>query len=188
MSSDAEIIRRSLSEPTEFGEIFERHFSVVRGYVARRIGASPAEEITSETFVIAFKSRERYDMRTVSARPWLLGIATNLIRHHLRDERAHLAAEARTPIAPAPPPTDDTERIDAERLRPLLAQALLSLTVADRETFLLVALGGLTYEEAAASLDVPVGTVRSRMHRARVTMQDRLATLHLTSQMEEPEG
>lgn len=174
MSDDGELFRRSLREPAAFAGIFERHAASVLSYVRGRIGANAAEEVVSETFLIAFQRRARFDPSYGSARPWLLGIATNLIRHHLRAERAHLEAIGKL-IEPSPiDGSDDVARLDAQRMRPALIDALLSLSVADRETFLLIAVGGLTYEETAAALGVPVGTVRSRVHRARALLRERI--------------
>lgn len=170
MHDDAELIRGSLRRPERFGEVFERHFEAVRAYVARGVGSGPAEEITSETFLIAFEHRRRFDRSFTSARPWLLGIATNLIRHQLRDEERHLAALTR--VMPTDSrPVDDDPRLDAVRLRPAIAKALLALPMSDRETFLLVALGELSYQEVATVLEIPIGTVRSRVHRARVELR-----------------
>lgn len=178
---DGEIIRRSLGQPAAFAEIFERHFDGVHAYSRRRVGPVAGEEIAAQTFLVAFERRDRFDARYASARPWLLGIATNLIRHHLRDERVHLAAQARAPIDSAPQPVDDPERVDAERLRPVLAEALLALSVDDRETFLLVALGDLTYDQTAIALRIPIGTVRSRVHRARARLRELLTRLEAIS-------
>jgi RNA polymerase sigma factor (sigma-70 family) len=163
--SDADIIRRSVESPQDFGEIFRRHYASVAAYASRRLGTRDGEDIAANAFIIAFERRSRFDTRYPSAKPWLLGITANLVRHHLRDERVHAAALTRSPVD-APAAIDD----DPDRL----AAALLSLSEDDRETFLLVALGEITYEEAAAALGIPVGTVRSRLHRARRAMRERL--------------
>jgi RNA polymerase sigma factor (sigma-70 family) len=172
--NDAEAIRRSLEEPSAFEVIFDRHFQVLQSYARRRVGPSVGEDIAAQTFVVAFQGRARFDPAYPSARPWLFGIATNIIRHHLRDERTHLAALSRIRIDVSEDPVGDPERLDARRLRPEIVDALLSLSVPDRETFLLVALGELNYEETANALGIPIGTVRSRINRARMRLRERL--------------
>lgn len=172
--NDAEAIKRSREDPTAFREIFTRHHASILGYARRRVGWEAGEEIAAQTFLQAFTHRARFDPRFSSAKPWLMGIATNLIRHHLRDEQIHLAALFKIPIDTPEDPVDDPTRLDAERLGPALAGALLQLSDQDRETFLLVALAELTYQEAARALDVPIGTVRSRIHRSRTALRERL--------------
>jgi RNA polymerase sigma factor (sigma-70 family) len=157
-----------------FEKIFERHAASVWSYVRRRIGADAAEDVVADAFLIAFARRTSFDPSYDSARPWLLGIATNLIRHRLRDERSHLAAIGRVSDPPPVDEFDDLSRFDAQRIRPILVEALMALSNDDRETFLLVALGELTYAETALALGVPVGTIRSRMHRIRKILRERI--------------
>jgi RNA polymerase sigma factor (sigma-70 family) len=157
-----------------FEKIFERHSAAVWSYVRRRIGTDAAEDVVADAFLIAFARRASFDPAYDSARPWLLGIATNLIRHRLRDERAHLAAISKVAEPPPVDEFDDLTRFDAQGIRPLLVEALMSLSNDDRETFLLVALEELTYGEAALALGVPVGTIRSRMHRIRRVLRERI--------------
>jgi RNA polymerase sigma factor (sigma-70 family) len=172
--NDGELIQRSLDEPEAFETIFERHFQAVLTFACRRVGAAAGEDVASQTFVLAFERRDRFDTVFRSARPWLFGIATNLARHHARDERTHLAALIRIPIDSPADPVDDPARLDAERLRPAIGEALLALSDPDRETFLLVALGQLSYGETATALGIPIGTVRSRVNRARIRLRERL--------------
>ena len=103
-------------------------------------------------------------------RPWLLGIATNLVHGHVRAERRRYRALARAGAEPAVPgadPADSTDRLAAQALRGPLAAALAGLKPRDRDVLLLFAWEQLSYEEIATVLDVPVGTVRSRLNRAR---------------------
>jgi RNA polymerase sigma factor (sigma-70 family) len=111
------------------------------------------------------------------ALPWLLGIATNLLRMHQRSETRRWAALARTGADPAvPSPTDGVAaRVDAETAFRLMAGVLEELAEGDRDALLLFAWAGLTYEEIAAALHVPIGTVRSRIHRARLRLRTALS-------------
>jgi RNA polymerase sigma factor (sigma-70 family) len=172
--TDAEVISRSQEDPTAFREIFVQYHSSVLGYARRRVGWEVGEEVAAQTFLEAFTHRSRFDMRFDSAKPWLMAIATNLIRHHLRDEHTHIAALLKIPKDVPPEPVDDPAALDAERMGPALAQALLSLNDQDRETFLLVALAELTYRETASALDVPIGTIRSRISRAKAALREHL--------------
>jgi RNA polymerase sigma-70 factor, ECF subfamily len=174
VSTDGEIFVRSIGDPDSFREIFERHAATVLAYARRRIGTTSGEEILAQTFLTAFERRARFDPTYASARPWLLGIATNLIRHHLREEREHLRALARVSDELPLEAADDVARLDAQRMRPQLTAALLTLSEDDRNTFLLLALGELTYEETAAALGIPIGTVRSRIHRARTRLREQV--------------
>ena len=174
MDTDAEIFQRSIRDPDAFREIFDRHASAVHAYARRRIGMTAGEEILAQTFLTAFEKRARFDLSYDSARPWLLGIATNIIRHHLREESEHLRALGKMFRERPEEPVDDVARLDAQRMTPRLIAALLALSEDDRETFLLLAIGQLTYEEVSSALRIPIGTVRSRIHRARIHLRERV--------------
>jgi RNA polymerase sigma-70 factor, ECF subfamily len=165
---DSSIIASSMDEPGTFGLLFDRHSRGLHRYMARRVGADLAEDLVAETFLTAFRLRHRYDASYPSARPWLFGIAANLIRRYRRTERRQLRAYARTGVDPLDDGLADAERrVDAAAVGPRLAQALASLPHRDREVLLLFAWADLSYEEIARTLEVPVGTVRSRLARAR---------------------
>jgi RNA polymerase sigma factor (sigma-70 family) len=142
---------------------------MVHRYVARRIGVGVADDILSETFLVAFEQRERFDPSLGSARPWLLGIATLLMKRHARLEaRAWRGVVAGTAAQIAPDAIElANDHVDAARMSRKLAAALRSLPARDRDTLLLYAWGDLDYEGVAAALGVPVGTVRSRLNRVR---------------------
>ena len=94
--ADAEAVRRSLTDPHAFAAVFDRHFVAVHRYLHRRAGNDLADELAGETFRVAFETRSRWSQTTSDARPWLLGIATNLLRRHRRTEQRRLHALART--------------------------------------------------------------------------------------------
>lgn len=169
MSPDNEVIERSAGEPEVFALLYDRHATAVFRYVAQRLGDHVAEDVMSETFLVAFERRSTFDTTVSDARPWLLGIATRLMRKHARVEAIAwkgMSADLAARIAP-----DFIElagsRVDAERLSRRLAKALRRLSVADRDTLLLFAWGDLDYASIAAAMHVPIGTVRSRLNRAR---------------------
>jgi RNA polymerase sigma-70 factor (ECF subfamily) len=164
-SSDGRVIRRSLSEPRAFGLIFERHFDAVHDYARRRVGAELGEEIATDVFARAFDRRKSFDVTRDDARPWLLGIAANLLRRHWRTERRRLEAYARAAGGAA---AEDAE------MRIEVVAALDSLSRDEREALFLFAVADLSYEEIAAALAIPVGTVRSRLSRARGRVRRRL--------------
>lgn len=95
-ADDADVIARSLAEPELFAGLYDRHAPDIHRYAARRLGEGPADDITAETFLIAFRTRDRYDTAHRLARPWLYGIAANLIGKHRRTEVRALKALART--------------------------------------------------------------------------------------------
>ena len=172
MLDDAELLRRSVDDPDLFEEIFERHYDAILRYGRQRVGHDVGEEIAARTMMIALDRRASFDGRLRSARPWLYGIAINLIRHHVRDERVHIAALARLPIDPDLGDDETLDRLDAARRRPSLLDALLQLKPADRDAFTMLALSDLSYQEIATALGVPEGTVGSRIHRARQTLRE----------------
>ena len=168
MSTDSDIILASRATPTSFGDLYDRHAPAIFRYASSRVGALAAEDVMAETFLVAFRRRASFDHRTDSALPWLLGIATNLLRRHRRDEARRFDALSRTPIdAPDDELSRAASRIDAGLEVARLADSLRALSAADRDTILLWAWGDLGYEQIAAAMRVPVGTVRSRLNRAR---------------------
>lgn len=171
MSTDREIIQRSLEHPPAFAQLFDRHARAVNAFASYRIGRHAAEDVLSETFLVAFRRRADFDPGVESAAPWLLGIASRLIRRHRAVEAKHwrsfAAAVTGGEHASEGGLDDAMTRLDAEREVEGLRARIAALTPKDRETLLLYAWQGLTYEEVATALGVPVGTVRSRLNRVR---------------------
>jgi RNA polymerase sigma factor (sigma-70 family) len=174
---DASVMARSLEDPQAFAVIFERHFDEIHRYLRRR-HPPDADELAAEVFIIAFDARGRFRPGSASARPWLYGIASHTLSRRRRTERRSLRAHARSAgreVADHDPYAEADARADAQRRSAALADALARLPDADRETLLLYALSDLTYEEVADALEVPVGTVRSRLARARTRATAALA-------------
>jgi len=165
--TDAVLIERSWRMPDVFAAVFDRYYAEIHGFVARRLGRGRADDLASETFLIAFDRRRRYDLARADARPWLYGIASNLIARHRRAEVRQLRALARADRREAVEDERVEGRLDAQAQRGRLAAALLEIADRDREVLLLVAWAQLTCEEAAQALGIPAGTARSRLHRAR---------------------
>ncbi|MGX1543690.1 RNA polymerase sigma factor [Streptomyces adustus] len=182
--SDASVVEKSWETPDVFAVLFDRYADDIHRYVARRLGVDAADDLMAETFVIAFQRRRRYDLAQAHARPWLYGIATNLVGRHRRVEARRLRALSRAASLAADggnaedEPMEDrvAERDSAERAARVLAGALAGLPTRHRDVLLLVAWGGLDYAETARSLGIPVGTVRSRLHRARARLRRSIGT------------
>jgi RNA polymerase sigma-70 factor (ECF subfamily) len=157
-----------------FGSLFERHGTAIYNYLFRRTGNwTVAEDLLSIVFLEAWRRRSS-EVASDKVLPWLYGIATNVIRSRHRAERRYAAALHRLPRPESTSDfTDDSDaRLDAEqRMRALLDQ-LAQLPKRDQDVLILCGWSGLSYEEAAFALDVPVGTVRSRLARARVRMRE----------------
>lgn len=177
-STDGAVIRASRLDPPAFGVIFDRHWVRIHRYCVVRAGP-PGEDVAAETFRVAFDRRTDYDGRDDAA-PWLYGIATNLLRNWFRSAaRQERAMRRSTPPLPGDDVEDALERAEAQRLGPELAAVLARLTPEDRDALLLHACAELTYEQIARATGVPVGTVRSRIHRARSRVRAHLQTLEL---------
>ncbi|MBO0979794.1 RNA polymerase sigma factor [Microbacterium sp. SD291] len=171
MSTDSEIIQRSLQQPAAFAELFDRHARAVNAFATYRIGHHAAEDVLSETFLVAFRRRADFDLDVESAAPWLFGIASRLIRRHRAVEAKHwrsfaaaIGGEEHSSLGGF---DEALSRVDAEREVAALKVRIAALAPRDRETLLLYAWHGMSYDEIAASLGVPVGTVRSRLNRVR---------------------
>ena len=163
------MIIRSLEQPRAFGELFDRHAPAIHRFITRRADAGVADDVVAETFLRAFERRARFDTEREDALPWLFGIAVNVLRRHRRadlrlvpedadraDDHDALAAAGR--------------RIDAERRLRTVIAAVRRLPPKSREVLLLHAWAGLSDQDVAIALGVPVGTVKSRLHRARAAL------------------
>jgi len=174
---DAAVIEASRTEPDRFASLFDRHAPHIHRYLARRVGPQAADDLVAETFLVAFGKRASYDPRFRDARPWLYGIATNLVGQHRREEVRQF--RLRLSAGPAPVQNDDAERavvnLTAQSIRATLGKALAALAKPERDVLLLVAWEQFSYEEVARALAIPVGTVRSRLHRARTKVRKTLA-------------
>jgi RNA polymerase sigma factor (sigma-70 family) len=177
--SDHDAIAASLDLPEAFASIFERHSRELHRFLSRRVGEL-ADDLLGELFVTAFTGRASYRAVLADARPWLYGIATNLVRRHHRAESTRYRALSRLSLGG----DDGSEaepnamvRVEAARVRPRLAAALAELKAADRDVLLLLAWAQLDQSEVATALDIPVGTVRSRLHRARQQLRPILSDL-----------
>jgi RNA polymerase sigma factor (sigma-70 family) len=172
---DAEVIGRSLDEPEAFGLIYDRHASTVLRFLGRRVGAAVAEGLVGELFRIAFERRKTFDASRVSALPWLYGIGSNLLLKHRRSEARRLRANAR--MAAGSEAADrrmSAGALDARLLFPRVADAIEALPNDEREALLLFAWEDLSYQSLAEALELPIGTVRSRLNRARARLRELL--------------
>lgn len=175
--TDAQVIIDARADPKAFGILFDHHFVTIHRYVARRIGADGADDLAGEVFRIAFERRDRFDTSRDSAPPWLYGIATNLLRTRARSEQRRLRALDRVTVAAQVIGIDDpyervVEQVDAETRIDRIGPVLLQLSQGDRDALILFAVEGLSYSEVAVALDIPTGTVRSRINRARRQLRE----------------
>jgi RNA polymerase sigma-70 factor (ECF subfamily) len=173
--TDAEVIASSLSSPAAFGEIFDRHATTLFRYFVRRVGPDDADSLLGDLFRIAFERRQAFDTTRAEARPWLYGIASNLLARHRQREARRLDATARlvhTSVTATDQLADVDDRLDASRLWGEVAAAIAELPQGERDALLLYAWEGMAYEQIATALEVPVGTVRSRLNRARGRLRE----------------
>jgi RNA polymerase sigma factor (sigma-70 family) len=172
--SDAELVTASVRDPDAFSELFARHWDGLYRFCLNRAG-SAGEDIAAEAFRVAFDRRKRYDPSYGDARPWLFGIATNLLRDHFRTTRREERKLERSAALSALPRGDAApDGLERQLLGPHLAAALQGIPAANRDALLLLAWADLDYEQIAAALEIPLGTVRSRIHRARQRVRENL--------------
>lgn len=177
--TDGEIIGRSVLQADTFAALFDRHAPHIHRYIARRLGPDTADDLLSETFTTAFKKRGQYDVERADARPWLYGIATNCILQHRRAEANYLRRRAR--LAQMREDSGDysddvASAVSAQSTRTQLLAALATLAPGDRDVLLLVAWDDLSYQQVAEALGIRLGTVKSRLNRARRQMQAALSS------------
>jgi RNA polymerase sigma factor (sigma-70 family) len=181
--SDAAIIEQSWREPERFAAVFDRYYAQIHAFAAQRLGQSLADDVAAETFLITFDRRERYDLSRPDARPWLYGIASNLISRHRRAEARQYRALARTGVAGVSEGHSDQVaiRLDAQAHRGPLMAALAGISTTNRDVLLLVAWAELSCEEAAEALGIPAATARVRLHRARKKIRTALGQTEPTT-------
>jgi RNA polymerase sigma factor (sigma-70 family) len=172
--SDSAVIAASVACPDAFGALFDRHGGMLLRFLMRRVAPAEAEGLLGEVFRIAFERREVFDRDRDSARPWLYGIASNVVAKHHRSEARRLRATARLVARPEPggdPTEPAVSALDARATWPRVAEAVAALPERERAVLLLFAWEELSYDQIAEVLEVPVGTVRSRLHRARARLR-----------------
>jgi RNA polymerase sigma-70 factor (ECF subfamily) len=171
--SDAIVLARSLAAPEAFGELYDRHAATLLRYMARQVGRTTPRRCSESCS--ASRSSAATPSIWPAACPWLYGIATHLLLKHRRSEGRALRAWARlasTRERPADSEERSIARADARALFPKVIDALEALPDVERDVLLLFAWEDQSYEEIAAALEVPVGTVRSRLNRARQRLRE----------------
>lgn len=155
--------------------VFADHLDTIYNYCYRRSGSwSAAEDLTSAVFLEVWRSRHRVIDLDGSVLPWLYGVATNVCRNHARSQRRRLSALTRLQVldrveGEVADRLGDAiaERIDSDRRVRTALDRLATLPPGDQDVFILVCWEGQSYAETARALDLPVGTVRSRLARVR---------------------
>jgi RNA polymerase sigma factor (sigma-70 family) len=175
-------------EPARFAELFDRHYPAIVRYLRGRVGQQLADDLAAETFTLAFRRRHQYRGEHADAAAWLYGIAGNLLRGHARAEVRRLRAYARVVPDPVGPDIGEgvAERVDAAAAARRAALAVADLPAEQREVLLLLAWAELDYAGIATALGVPLGTVRSRLHRARQRLRRQLGWA-ATEELEHPQ-
>jgi RNA polymerase sigma-70 factor (ECF subfamily) len=172
---DGRLLAAAGSDQSAFRALYERHVAAIHRYIAGRLGPDAADDLTAEVFATAYQRRDRYARERADARPWLYGIATNLMRRQRRAEARRLRALA---AAAAQSDPDHVPGPDAachgDGIEPALHAALAGLGVRDREVLLLAALGDLRPGELHLALGVSPGAARVRLNRARSRLRARL--------------
>lgn len=179
--SDADLIGRSLAGNDEaFVELVRRHTDAISSFLVRRVGAVAAEDLLAEVWIAAFASRHSYDQSRANARPWLFGVALNMVR---RFWRARPGEDLMPDVIEAPsvdPWPTVNERVDGVMI---LRDVLARLRGEQREVLFLAVWEELNIAEAAEVLGIPAATARSHLHRARVALRNAPELLTLLSEV-----
>lgn len=174
--SDPQLIRRSLADKSAFTPIFDRHYPAVHRFLVAHWGSETGADLASETFLVAFEQRERFDLSRASARPWLFGIALNLSKMEARRLRRESGAAVRGAERDELEDFVDSliRRVDARRQATTLglSEVLKQLRPEDLTVLTMAALGEMTHTQIAESLNVPIGTVKSRLHRTVTALRE----------------
>lgn len=189
---DAELLGRSRHASAAFSELVRRHADGLFKYAAIRVGPDAAQDVVAETFSDGFDRQDRFDPRRGDVRGWLFGIAAIQLRRHAERERRWLQRAA---AATGHARLDDAdeqelravERVDASRLAPELASALLSLSPAERDVLLLYALEEMSHEQIARTLGIRRGAAKTRLSRGRARLREQLTPTIAANDLERSE-
>ncbi|MDQ0692533.1 RNA polymerase sigma factor [Arthrobacter sp. W4I7] len=177
--NDEDLWRKCMAGDADaFEALFARHADAVFRYCLSRCGSwHDAEELVSITFLEAWRQRTRLKPERDSVLPWLLGVATNADRNRARASRRHADFLARLPHSDPRHGENEADhaeaiasRLDAEREVRELLDTTAGLNEGERDVVILCLMNGIPQEEAAKTLGVRVGTVKSRLHRARTKL------------------
>ncbi|WP_075205346.1 RNA polymerase sigma factor [Leucobacter musarum] len=183
VQSDAEIIASAREQPEAFTELYRRHAAAVFRYAISRLGREAADDIVAETFLVAFERRDTYDVAVPGALPWVLGIATRLIRRRRRQEAdlwrlvsavGGIGGDGTVHSGHDPSEGIDS-RLDADTAVRSIAATVARLPKRDRDVLMLSAWSELDSAGIATALGIPEGTARSRLHRVRRILRTQLA-------------
>jgi RNA polymerase sigma factor (sigma-70 family) len=178
LQSDVELWRRATTgDERAFATLFERHIDAVYNYCFRRIGDwSVAEDLAADVFLEAWRQREKVSPHGESLRPWLLGVATNLIRNHQRSlhRQQHALRRLSNQKEESDFADDVVDRLSEQEEMKIVLAGLRNLDSLDQDILALCVWEKLSYEAAATALDLPIGTVRSRLSRLRSKLRDGL--------------
>lgn len=176
---DSELWRRaSEHDGLAFGELFERHSTAVYNHCFRRTASwSRAEDLTSVVFLEAWRLRSKVRLHGDSILPWLLAVANNVLRNSNRSLRRYRHLMQAVPASATQPDLAEqvSSKLDDERAMATVLTEIHMLTAREQEVIALCDWSALSTEEAAVAMDVPVGTVKSRLSRAHEHLRARLS-------------
>jgi RNA polymerase sigma-70 factor (ECF subfamily) len=178
MGDESHLRALARGDADAFAALLERYADFVYNVAFRRTASwSVSEDITETVFLELWRQRDRVVTQAGSLRPWLAGVVSNQVKRHWRGlARQSRAVERLAVVGSRDGEHDQTAavdaRIDDERRMSTLLGELEALPPGQREVLTLWAWEGFSYEEIAAALDLPIGTVRSRLSRARARLDE----------------
>jgi RNA polymerase sigma factor (sigma-70 family) len=175
-AGDADLWRLTVDGDSEaFAELYRRHGKRIYNYLFRRLGSwSEAEDLTASVFLEAYRRRDEAVLDDGNIVGWLFGIATNVARNRRRSlwRARRLFGHVAEVASAAPPEADAAKRAEAREQVHAILKRVRTLPKEQQDVVAICLWSGLTYEEAARALSIPVGTVRSRLSRARATLME----------------
>ncbi|RHW27179.1 RNA polymerase sigma factor [Nocardioides immobilis] len=178
VTDDVLAARLRAGDPEAMGEIYDRYADRIYNFCFRRTASwSVAEDAMAAAFLEVWRVRGRAVAYDGELLPWLYGVAGNVCRNSLRSQRRQTALGAKLHLVEGGVHEDDhadavAGRVDDERRMAELVAAVEQLPEPDQQILMLVAWDGLTYQQAAEVIGVPVGTVRSRLSRSRTRLAE----------------
>ena len=181
--NDAHLLARARAgDEQAFGELFARHQGPIYRYAMHMCGADTADDVVQETFLAVLKAAGGFDAERGTVGAYLFGIARHHILKRLGTGPSGRPEDVDTFGSQPAPDLNALDLLSRQEIVKAVRAAIGSLPDVYREAVVLCDLQETDYESAAALLECPIGTVRSRLHRGRALLAAKLSILRSVNQ------